>query len=83
MHARKRGDEVWALFYDRSSDNYVAKLDGHIATVGRDGFTMRRLKPDHEGKMVERVPHYAARFPSKALADAHIAAHPFSTGPRG
>lgn len=81
MHAWKPGDEAWARYYDWASSNYVARLDGHVIAVGRDGFTVRRLKPDHQGRVIERWPHTVVGiYPSGAHAEADIAANPFSVG---
>lgn len=82
MHAWQVGGQVFARFYDRDINNYTAELVGHVTAVGRDGFTMRHLKPDHTGSWVARYPYTVVGvYPSREAAEAHIAAEPFSVGP--
>lgn len=80
-HVWSVGDEVWARYYDVKIDNYVAQLEGKVTHVGPKGFTMRRARPDHKGRLIDHKPHDIGMWPTKADADAHIAAHPFSSEP--
>jgi hypothetical protein len=61
-------------------DNYVARLEGRVTAVGRDGFTMRRARPNHFGQLIERHRHDVGLWPTREEAEAYIAAHPFSVG---
>lgn len=77
----KVGYEAWGRFYDRSLNNYTIELVGHVTAVGRDGFTIRRVKPDHTGSWVARYPYTAVGvWATREEGEAHIAAHPFSVG---
>lgn len=83
MHTWQVGDSVFARYYDMASDNYVAKLEGHVTAVGRDGFTLRRERPNHLGQLVERHPHDVVMWPTREEAEAYIRERPFSTGKAG
>lgn len=76
-------DEVWARYYDMATDRYVARLLGHVTDVGPKGFTVRRVKPDHKGRLIERHPHDVVLWRSREEAEAYLAEHPFSVGPAG
>lgn len=75
------GDEVWARYYDRAINNYVAQLLGHVISAGLDGFTVRRVRANHAGKLIERYPHDVGLWRTKQEADEHIAEHPFTVEP--
>lgn len=81
MHTWKRGDEAWCRYYLHAIDGYEAKLAGHVTGVGRVGVTIRRTKPDHEGKLVMRL-GFRDVWPSKEATDAAIAIHPRPSFPR-
>ena len=80
MHAWQVGDECWALFYKLAINDNETRLFGHVVGVGKDGFTVRMVKPDHEGKLIRRCPHYSQMWPSRELAEEWIKANSFNTG---
>lgn len=80
MHAWKVGDEAWGRYYDAATDNYVARLYGHVTGVGPKGFTVRLSRPLPRGLPIAHHPHDASFWATKAAADEYIAAHPFNAG---
>lgn len=54
MYRWNVGDEVWACYC--SDLRYFPKLIGHVVGVGRVGFTVRLLKPDHAGSRKKKIP---------------------------
>lgn len=76
MHPWKLGGEVWAQYYDLATGGYVAKLEGHVTAVGKDGFTMRRARARHDGALIEQHRHDVIMWPSREAAEHAIAQHP-------
>lgn len=85
MSAWQVGDEAFARYYDQATSNYVPKLEGHVTGVGRDGFTIRLIRPDRQGRTVRHVRYDDSSWPglwkTREEGEAHIAEHPFRVGP--
>ena len=80
-HAWKPGDEAWVRYFDLAADGYVPRLEGIVTAVGTTSITIRRSKPNWEGKFVERVGFHDV-WPSKESIEAAIALKPSPLRPR-
>lgn len=79
----KVGGEVWCSYFHLPINNYVAKLDGHIISVGADGFRYRRVRPRHDGVLIERCRFKeSGHWPTREACEAWIRENPFTTEPQ-
>lgn len=74
-HHWKPGDAVYCRYFDHATAGYIGRLAGYVTGVGKAGVTIRRVKPDHEGKREQRIGFHDV-WPSQEAIDEAIRLHP-------